>query len=123
MTKIKIIDLILVIISTGLLVVNQIAIKFWLSNKGITVWPINLHFFKSLFSIEISVCILSIGISGFMWVYLLKKIEFSILYPMISISYVFGLLAAVFIFKEAVPSIRWVGVFVIMFGIFLITKS
>ena len=119
----KILDFILVLISTGLLVINQIAIKFWLSNKGITVWPINLHFFKSLFSFEILISFLAIGISGFIWVSLLKKVEFSILYPMISTSYIFGLLTAVWIFKESVPPIRWVGVIVIILGVFLITRN
>lgn len=34
----------------------------------------------------------------------------------------FGLLAAVFIFKESVPFLRWVGVLVIILGIFITTR-
>ena len=119
----KLINLILVIISTSLLVVNQIALKFWLRNKNIVVLPLNIHFFKSLFSFEILISFLTIGISGFIWVYLLKKVEFSILYPMISISYIFGMLAAILIFKESVTLIRWIGVLVIMLGVFLVTRN
>ncbi len=47
---------------------------------------------------------LSIVASGFIWLALLKKIEFSILYPTISVSYIIGLFAAIFIFKETVGS-------------------
>jgi drug/metabolite transporter (DMT)-like permease len=119
----KPLDILYVVISTALLVVNQIALKLWLINKKVTVWPINLNFFKSLFSLEIIISIVSIGLSGVLWLSLLKKIEFSVLYPMISLSYVFGVLAAVFIFKESVPIIRWLGIVVIMFGIFLITRN
>ncbi|MDL2221088.1 EamA family transporter [Parabacteroides sp. OttesenSCG-928-N08] len=57
-----------------------------------------------------------------LWLYILKHFEFSMAYPMISISYIFGLLAAIFIFHEAVPLIRWVGVAFIMVGVILIAK-
>ena len=119
----KIIDFIFVVIATGLLVVNQIALKLWLLNKKIIVWPLKLNFFKSLISLEIAVSILSIAISGVLWLILLKKLEFSVLYPMISLSYIFGVLAAIFIFKESVPLIRWLGILVIIVGIFLISRS
>ena len=119
----RVIDFILVIISTSLLVINQVALKFWLANKNIVLWPLNLHFFKSLFSLEILVSIVSIGLSGFIWLSLLKKLEFSLLYPMISFSYVIGMLVAIFVFKESVPFIRWVGISVIMLGIFLISRN
>ena len=119
----KVFDFILVIISTSLLVVNQVAIKFWLAKKSIIVWPLNMHFFISLFSIEVLISIISIGVSGFLWLSLLKKLDFSLIYPMISLSYILGLLVAIFVFKETVPPIRWIGVIVIMFGIFLISRS
>ena len=119
----KIIHFGLVFISTGLLVVNQIALKFWLSRKNIIVWPLNTHFARNIFSIEILVSILSIIISGFIWLFLLKKIQFSILYPMISISYVFGLFVSTFVFHETIPPIRWIGVMVIIIGVFLVSRG
>ena len=119
----KIIDFFYIIISTTLLVVNQIALKVWLTKSNIIVWPLNLIFFRNLFSLEILISIASIGISGLIWLTLLKRIEFSILYPMISFSYIIGLLAAIFVFKESVPLIRWVGVSFIMIGIFFISRS
>jgi undecaprenyl phosphate-alpha-L-ara4N flippase subunit ArnE len=43
-------------------------------------------------------------------------------YPMISLSYVFGMLAAIFIFHESIPAARWIGVFLIMSGCVLIAR-
>jgi undecaprenyl phosphate-alpha-L-ara4N flippase subunit ArnE len=57
-----------------------------------------------------------------LWLYIIKHFEFSVAYPMISISYIFGMLAAIYIFHEAVPLIRWVGFFLIMMGVTLIAK-
>jgi drug/metabolite transporter (DMT)-like permease len=49
-----------------------------------------------------------------LWIYILKKFPLSAAYPMISVSYVFGMLAAIFIFHETVPPVRWIGVFLIL---------
>ena len=56
------------------------------------------------------------------WWFLLKKFPFSMAYPMISLSYVFGMLAAIFIFHESIPATRWIGVFLIMSGCVLIAR-
>lgn len=45
------------------------------------------------------------------------------LYPMVSFSYVFGLLAAVFVLQEHVTVMQWTGVVVIMLGIFMVAQS
>lgn len=42
---------------------------------------------------------------------------------MISLSYVFGILAAVFIFNEPVPVTRWIGVAFIIVGVVLIARN
>jgi undecaprenyl phosphate-alpha-L-ara4N flippase subunit ArnE len=65
---------------------------------------------------------LCMGAATFLWLYILKHVEFSIAYPLISISYIFGMLAAIFVFHETVPLTRWIGVFLIMIGVSLIAK-
>ena len=57
-----------------------------------------------------------------LWVYILKHYEFNVAYPMISISYVFGMLASVFIFHETVPLSRWIGVGLIIIGVLFVAK-
>jgi len=62
------------------------------------------------------------GLATVLWLYILKHFPFSMAYPMISLSYVFGMLAAIFVFHEQVPLTRWVGVALIMGGCILIAK-
>ena len=57
-----------------------------------------------------------------LWLYIIKHFDFSMVYPMISISYIFGMLAAIFIFHETIPATRWIGVLLIMGGVILIAK-
>jgi undecaprenyl phosphate-alpha-L-ara4N flippase subunit ArnE len=57
-----------------------------------------------------------------LWLYIVKHFAFSMVYPMISISYIFGMLAAIYIFHEVVPPARWLGVLLIMGGVILIAK-
>ena len=60
--------------------------------------------------------------ASIIWIYMLKNFEFSIIYPIISISYIFGMLAAIFVFHEAVPFTRWIGVGLIMIGVVFLVK-
>ena len=57
-----------------------------------------------------------------LWLYIIKNFPFSMAYPMVSLSYVFGMFAAILVFHEQVPLIRWAGVLLIMAGCVLIAK-
>lgn len=65
------------------------------------------------------VCIVSATV---LWLYILKHFEFSIAYPLISISYIFGMLAAIYIFHETVPLSRWIGVLLILIGVIFVVR-
>ena len=54
--------------------------------------------------------------------HILKNYPFSMAYPLISMSYVFGMVASVLIFHETVPAVRWIGVLLIMAGCYFIAK-
>jgi undecaprenyl phosphate-alpha-L-ara4N flippase subunit ArnE len=58
----------------------------------------------------------------FLWMYILKRYEFSIVYPLTSISFIFSLVAAPWILHESVPLTRWVGVGFILIGVFFVAK-
>ena len=57
-----------------------------------------------------------------LWGYILKHFPFSVAYPITAFAYVFGMLAAMFVFKESIPSTRWIGVGLIIIGVFFIAK-
>jgi undecaprenyl phosphate-alpha-L-ara4N flippase subunit ArnE len=65
---------------------------------------------------------ISMLVATFLWLYIIKHFDFSIAYPMTSVCYLFGMLAAIYIFQEAVPLTRWIGVLLIMGGVILIAK-
>jgi len=62
------------------------------------------------------------GLGSLLWMYIVKIFPFSMAYPMISLSYVFGMLAAIIFFHETVSMTKWIGVFFIMAGCCLIAK-
>lgn len=57
-----------------------------------------------------------------LWLVVLSKLPLSVAYPSQSLSYVFGAMLAFLLFKETVTSIQWIGMMVIIFGVFLIAK-
>ena len=57
-----------------------------------------------------------------LWGFILKHFAFSVAYPVTAFAYIFGMLAAIFIFHETVSLIRWLGVGLIILGVFFIAK-
>jgi undecaprenyl phosphate-alpha-L-ara4N flippase subunit ArnE len=67
-------------------------------------------------------CGISMLLATLLWLYILKHFDFSVAYPLTSISYLIGMFAAIFVFHEAIPYTRWIGVVLIMVGVFFVTK-
>ncbi|MFQ6092881.1 MAG: EamA family transporter [bacterium] len=63
------------------------------------------------------------GVATLVWLEVLSRVELSLAYPLMSISYVLGVMAAILFFHEHVSVVRWLGVGVVCLGIFLISKS
>ena len=83
----------------------------------------NVTFWKSaLLNWQFACCGLSFGISSVLWMHIVKHYPLSVAYPMISLSYVFGMLAAIMFFHESVSAMKWIGVGFIMVGCCLIAK-
>ncbi|MEQ1667569.1 MAG: 4-amino-4-deoxy-L-arabinose transferase [Sulfuriferula sp.] len=62
-------------------------------------------------------------ISVVIWIMALSRVEVSVAYPMLSFGYIVNALAAWWLFGEAVSIERMIGIGVIIFGVFLITRS
>ncbi|MBU0573763.1 MAG: EamA family transporter [Candidatus Margulisiibacteriota bacterium] len=63
------------------------------------------------------------AVSSIFWLVVLSRINISFAYPMVSVAYVIVALFAMIFFKENVTLIRWLGIAVICFGVFLISRS
>ena len=59
-------------------------------------------------------------IATVLWMYILKNYDFSLAYPLASMSYIFGMFAAIIIFHEMVPFTRWIGLLLIIVGVIFI---
>ena len=104
------------------LVLSQIFLKIGLNKISKLEISISCGFelFKNYF---MWLAVLSMVLAAGVWLWVLRKYDFSIAYPLVSISYVFVLFSSVFVFNENVPVLRWIGVAIIIIGIILITKS
>lgn len=67
-------------------------------------------------------CGLSFLAATVLWFYVLKNFPFGVVYPVTSLSYLFGMFASMFIFHEQVSLSQWIGVLLIMAGCALIVK-
>ena len=63
------------------------------------------------------------GLSAILWLDVLSKLDLSLAFPMVSLTYVFTLLIGRFFFQETFGWERIVGVGLILFGIFCVVRS
>jgi len=112
---------ILATIQSFFLAASQVFLK--LATLRMDKFSFSWAFFKELFiNWQLALSGVSIATATIIWMYILKRFELSVAYPLISISYVFGMLASVLIFKEVVPITRWIGVGLIMLGVVFLVK-
>ena len=63
------------------------------------------------------------GVSLILWLLVLSKEKLSFVYPLVAFSYVVTVFLSKVILKETVPSLRWLGLGVIIIGILIVAKS
>ena len=109
----------IILISILLGVMGQIGFKYGavripetgtLIEKATLAWPIGLG-------------IILYGISTILWIYILRYVELSYAYPMLSLGYVLVFVASYFLFNEPISTLRVVGLACILTGIILVSKS
>ena len=109
------------LLQSTLLVGGQVFLKFALMRMPAFAWT--REFWLSLLSNwQFAACGLFFGAASLLWMYIVKTFPFSMAYPMVSLSYVMGMVAAIMFFHEEVSMTRWIGVAFIVLGCFLIAK-
>lgn len=63
------------------------------------------------------------GLSAVLWLSVLSREALSFVYPLVAMSYVLTVILSKLILHETVPSLRWLGLAVIVLGILLVAKS
>lgn len=114
--------LLLALLQSVLLAGCQVFLKFAVSEMGSFEWnkAFWLNILTNWWLLGSGLCF---AFSSLLWIFILKHYPFSMAYPLISISYVFGLIASMVFFHETIPLTRWLGVFLIIGGCFLIVKE
>jgi multidrug transporter EmrE-like cation transporter len=90
--------------------------EFSLSN----FWPISLQVAMSPWII---LGLVSYVLSVAVWLLVLSRTDVSIAYPMISLGYVVSAVAAYFLLGEHLTLTRMAGIFIILFGVFIVARS
>ena len=114
--------ILLSVVQSALLVAGQMFLKFTMNkiDKLSFTW----RCIKQLFTdYNFLLCGLCMGGASMLWFYILKNYPFSAAYPMISFSYVLGLVVAGVVFHEHIPFVRYVGVALIIIGAILIVQK
>jgi undecaprenyl phosphate-alpha-L-ara4N flippase subunit ArnE len=109
------------VIQCAFLAAGQVFLKFALAKFGKFSWT--WTFFREILTNWwFPASGLSMIAASAIWFYILKHHDLSLAYPLLSISYIFGTLAAIFIFHETVSATRWIGVLLIMLGVAFLAK-
>ncbi len=103
------------------LAAGQVLLKCALNAMGPMSW--SWRFFHSQLTnwwwLGCGMCFMAATV---LWMYIIKHFPLSQAYPLISLSYVFGMLAAMIFFHEHIQLSHWIGVGLIMGGCLLIAQ-
>ena len=112
----------LCLLQSMLLAVGQIFLK--LATHSLPAFSWQWSFFRSvLLNVPLALFGLSFGSAGLLWLWIVKHYPLSQAYPLNSLSYVFGLIAAIVLLGEKVSPWGWLGVCLIVGGCFLVTMK
>ena len=109
------------IIQSLLLCGGQVFLKVALMRMPAFSWT-KAFWYSLLFNWPFAACGICFTLASLLWMWIVKYFPFSMAYPMVSLSYVFGMLAAIIFFHEEVPLMKWIGVGLIVLGCLLIAK-
>ncbi len=62
-------------------------------------------------------------LSAVAWLYLLTKLDISYVQPILALTYVVTPILAIFFLGETVPPMRWLGIVIIIIGVFIIART
>ena len=102
------------ILTTVLTSIAQILYKF-----GVPKLSLNFYALITNYPIILGIALYALG--AVVMITALKGGEVTVLYPIIATSYIWVSIMSMIFFKEAMPPFKWLGVFVIVAGIIIIS--
>ena len=80
-------------------------------------------FFKALTNFRVFFSFILAFIAALGWVAAVSKLKLSYAYPFMASTFAIVLIFSRILFNEEISLIRWIGVLVIWFGVFLVSRS
>lgn len=62
-------------------------------------------------------------LSAALWLYLLTKLEISIVQPILALTYIVTPVLAIVFIGESVPPARWLGIAIIIIGVYIVART
>ena len=111
------------LISIMLLSAGQTSLKYGLNAIGGVSLSDSMSFLKLFQTPWVIVGFVLYGLSSILWLDVLSKLDFSLAFPMVGLTYVFTLLIGRFFFGETIGWERMLGVAFIITGVFFLARS
>ena len=116
--------LILVLISVVLGAFGQVFMKMGLKDNPITLTQLfSTKLFSTIFQKYVFIGVFLYLVAVLIWFVVLSNAELSYAYPLISLAYIITAILAVIFFGENVTTFRWLGIILILVGVFFVTRS
>jgi drug/metabolite transporter (DMT)-like permease len=111
------------LVSIMLLSAGQTSLKYGLNVIGGVSLADGMSFLKLFQTPWVIVGFMLYALSSILWLDVLSKLDFSLAFPMVGLTYVFTLLIGRFFFGETIGWERMLGVALIICGIFFLVRS
>jgi len=111
--------IILAFVCVGLSALAQVSMKWGMSGLDNTqgIWP---TYWQAIRSGWVHLGLFLYGASAIIWLIVLTKLDISLVYPMVSLGFIFTILAGVFLLSEPFSLVRALAFFLIIAGVILL---
>lgn len=115
--------ILLMLFQTSMLVGGQVFFKLGMQGIDSIIWSWDFILHQILLNVWLLIGVLFLIGANLFWLWLLKMYPFSVIYPLTSLGFVFGMLSGMLIFHETVTLTQWIGVIMVMGGCYFIAAQ
>lgn len=114
--------ILLLLANQGMLVGGQVFLKLGMQRISVFEWTWNCMLHGVLLNAWLLIGVVLLIATNLLWLWMLKIYPFSLIYPLTSLGFVFGMLSGMLVFQEIVNWHQWIGVLLVIGGCLLIAK-
>lgn len=111
-----------IITAVTLGVIGQLAMKAGMNQVG-EISRFSLDIFPRLLNFWVIFGLVAYGFAMLIWLMVLAESDLSYAYPMLSLGYILIAFFSYLLFKDSITIPRWIGIFTICFGVWLVSNK